>query len=95
MLVFGVLLWFRQNPVFTDAHERRQLQNVGLIDAYVQGYVEAMAQAVAQGITINPANEDWVQFWAQYKVDQGIPVISMHQSLTIDASWVAELGLDD
>ena len=91
----GLRQYLIDKGAWTDAHERRQLQNVGLIDAYVQGYTEAMAQAVAQGITINPANDDWVQFWAQYKVDQGIPVISMHQSLTADADWVAELGLGD
>ncbi len=80
---------------WTDAHERRQKQNVGLIDAYVNGYAEAQALAEARGIKIDPSKGEWREFWAQYKLDQGIPVISMHQSLTVDASWVEELGLGD
>jgi len=91
----GLRRYLIDKGVWTDAHERRQLQNVGLIDTYVQAYAEAKALANAQGIAIDPSNEDWRQLWAQYKLDQGIPVISMHQSLTADADWVAELGLGD
>ena len=91
----GLRRYLIDKGVWTDAHERRQLQNVGLIDTYVQAYADAIALAEAQGIEIDPSTGEWVQFWAQYKLDQGIPVISMHQSLTVDADWVEVLGLSD
>jgi len=91
----GLRRYLIDKGAWTDAHERRQKQNVGLIDAYVKAYNEAKALAETQGIAIDASNENWLQLWAQYKLDQGIPVISMHQSLAVDASWVEVLGLDD
>ena len=49
--------------------------------------------AAAQGIDINPGNEAWIDLWENYKATHNLPPLAMHQSLEVDAPWVAALGL--
>jgi uncharacterized protein len=91
----GTRRYLIDRGVWTDAHERRQQQNVAVIDVYIKAWEEAFKLAETKGIRIDPSNEEWIQFWSQYKIDQGIPVLSMHQSLKLDADWVDILGLGE
>jgi TRAP transporter TAXI family solute receptor len=91
----GLIRYLKEKGLWTEAHERRQVHNIALIDAYVNAYQEAIAIAESKGMAISPVNKDWVQLWEDYKVDNDIPKITMHQSLSIDAEWVKTLGFDD
>jgi len=91
----GLRRYLIEKGLWTEAHERRQEQNVAFIAAYVEAYDEALALADERGITVDPTNQEWVELWANYKLDINLPTISMHQSLTVDAGWVEVLGLGD
>jgi TRAP-type uncharacterized transport system substrate-binding protein len=90
----GLIRYLKDVGEWTPAHDRRQAQNVALLTAYVNAYSEALKQAKQQGIEISSKNTKWIDFWENYKKNvKKLPPIAMHQSLTIDAPWVAALGL--
>ncbi len=91
----GLIRYLKEKGVWTADHDRRQAQNVALLTAYVEAWDGAIALADEKGIEVTSLNQVWVDLWEQYKKDHNIPVISMHQSLTVDAPWVEVLGLSD
>jgi len=89
------LIWFlKEKGLWTEAHDRRQEHNRAVLQVYIDAYAEALEMAKAQGMDINPGNEAWIKLWEDYKADNNLPPLAMHQSLTVDAPWVAKLGLE-
>jgi TRAP transporter TAXI family solute receptor len=91
----GLKRYLVEKGVWTEAHERRQLQNVTFIAAYVDAYDAAIALADERGVKVEATRDEWLELWENYKLEIKLPVISMHQSLTEDASWVEMMGLGD
>lgn len=90
----GLIRYLREKGLWTEAHERRQAHNIVILDVYIKAYAEAIALADEAGIEVSPVNTAWIDLWENYKLSQGLPRIAQHQSLSVDAPWVAALGLE-
>jgi len=78
----GLIRYLEEKGLWTEAHAGRQAENIALIDRYIAAYDAAIAEAEAKGMEISPTDTDWVVFWETYKVENGIPRLGMHISLT-------------
>jgi uncharacterized protein len=90
----GLIWLLKEKGLWTAANDRRQAQNIAILQVYIDAYAEALAKAEAQGLKIDPGNQDWIDFWENYKLELNLPKIAMHQNLDVDAPWVKALGLD-
>jgi uncharacterized protein len=90
----GLIRYLKEKGVWTEAHDRRQAQNIVILDVYIEAYAEAIALADRYEIEINPNNPTWITHWENYKVYKELPRMAQHQSLEVDAPWVTALGLD-
>ncbi len=78
----GLIKYLQEKGLWTEAHERRQLENIELLNTYVDAYANAKSLAEEKGIEISPANQEWVTLWETYKVEHNIPKVGLHVSLT-------------
>jgi TRAP-type uncharacterized transport system substrate-binding protein len=78
----GLIEYLKEKDLWTDAHDRRQEENIEIFTTYVNAYNEAKNMAESEGIEISPANPDWIALWETYKVEHEIPMIGLHVSLT-------------
>jgi len=78
----GLIDYLREKGLWTEAHERRQQENIDIFNTYIDAYGEAMSLAEDRGIEVSPANPDWIAFWEGYKVENKIPRLGLHMSLT-------------
>jgi len=82
----GVIKYLKEIGEWTDAMQARQDYNVALVDWYTELYQAALADAKAKNITIAIDNDEWNNFWAQYKLDAGIPTVHMMSDEEIAAA---------
>jgi TRAP-type uncharacterized transport system substrate-binding protein len=78
----GLIRYLDEKGLWTEAHAARQAENIALIDRYIEAFAAAIAEAEAQGMEVSPTNHDWMVFWETYKVENGIPRLGMHVSIT-------------
>lgn len=69
----GTIKYMKEIGLWTAADSTRQEYNSKLQKWYTLAFKSAVSAAEAKGIGVNPANKDWVAFWAQSKKDLGIP----------------------
>jgi TRAP-type uncharacterized transport system substrate-binding protein len=69
----GTIKYLKEQDLWSEANERRQEYHVKLIDLYIEYYQEAIDAADLAGVTIDPENQEWQDFWADYKEDRGLP----------------------
>jgi TRAP transporter TAXI family solute receptor len=72
----GTIRYLKEKGLWTEANDARQAENIALIQRYVDAYAAAIAAAEAQGIEVAPENDAWLDFWTQYKEDQGLPEVA-------------------
>ncbi len=89
----GLIWYLKEKGLWNDDFERRQKQNIKILQVYIDAYAEAIALADKKGIEVVPSNKAWIELWENFKKERRLPPIAMHQSLKVDAPWVAELGL--
>lgn len=89
----GLIWYLKEKGLWNDDLERRQKQNSKILQVYIDAYAEAIALADKKGVQVVPSNKAWIELWENYKKERKLPPIAMHQSLKVDAPWVAELGL--
>jgi len=63
----GAKRYLEEIGLWTDRHEARWQSNVALITEYVEGYQAAIDLADEQGIDVNPGNQEWLDFWYDYR----------------------------
>jgi hypothetical protein len=85
----GAIRYMREIGMWTDADDRRQEYNVWLSDWYVEAYQEAISMAQDQDIEVNPGNDAWIQLWADYKEELGIPTYRIMSDEEIEEALAA------
>jgi uncharacterized protein len=78
----GLIKYLDEKGLWTDAHDKRQQENIALLATYREAYDAAIALADSRGITIAPTNPAWLELWETYKVEHKIPKVGEHISLT-------------
>jgi len=75
----GTVRYLEEKGLWTEAHETRRQANLELLDLWIAAYKEAIALAKEQGLTIGPDNEEWIEFWNNYKAE--LPKFKMFPGL--------------
>jgi len=68
----GTIRYLKEKGKWKDAYQKRQDQLVALAKKYEKVYKAALAAAEKKGLAIEPANKDWVAFWAEFRKQNGI-----------------------
>lgn len=68
----GTIRYLKEKGKWKDAYQKRQDQLVALAKKYEKVYKGALAAAEKKGLAIEPANKDWVAFWAEFRKQNGI-----------------------
>ncbi|HEY87900.1 MAG TPA: TAXI family TRAP transporter solute-binding subunit [Dehalococcoidia bacterium] len=69
----GAVKYLEEQGEWTPAHEARRQQNIDLFTNWSEAWETAVDMADEQGIAVDPANEDWVSFWAEQSASTGLP----------------------
>lgn len=69
----GAIRYLDELGLWTEAHQTRQDQLVEMAQAQEAGYRAAIEAAEAQGISIDPENQAWIDFWRDYRAENGLP----------------------
>ncbi len=77
----GLIRYLTELGLWTDAHERRQAENVALIETHVAVHRRAVRLADEAEVNVDPQNQKWQDFWTDYKCQQGITPIRLHDGL--------------
>jgi len=77
----GLIKYLKEKDLWTDAHARRQQENIDIFNAYIDAYKEVKKLADSKGIEVSPANPDWITLWETYKMEHKIPMVGLHVSL--------------
>lgn len=66
----STIRYLKEKGLWKDKYQARQDALVELAQERVALYQEAMAEAKKRGLTISPANEEWVALWEEYRDKQ-------------------------
>jgi len=69
----GTIKYLKEQDMWSDANERRQEYHVKLVDMYIEAFQDAIDAADLAGVVIDPEGEEWIDFWADFKEDLGLP----------------------
>jgi len=69
----GLVAYLEELGLWTEAHQRRQQENVALINRYCQAYQKALKMADQKLVPVSPDNEAWLKLWEGYKEEQSLP----------------------
>jgi hypothetical protein len=83
----GTIRYLREKNLWTAQDERRQEYNTRLMRLYNQAYADAVVKADAAKVDVNPRNAKWLEFWANHKVQSGLPRLR----IMTDAEIAADL----
>lgn len=67
----GAIRYLKEKGVWTDAFQERQDALVDLAVEREQLFHDAIAAAESEGIRVAAGDEEWVQFWADYRAERG------------------------
>lgn len=81
----GLVKYLQEKGIWNDDYEERNQKNIALLESYCSAYQSAMDEAAGNGIEIRSSNQEWIDFWEEYKRKEELPAIRMHTSLTQDA----------
>jgi len=77
----GTIKYLKEIGLWKPANDTRQQQNIDLVNKWIAAYDDAKKQATAKGLKVDPANKDWLAFWAQYKIDNKVPIAKTYLGL--------------
>ncbi len=89
----GTVRYLREKGLWTSADEVRQEYNMRLMRLYNKAYAAAVAKADAEKIDVNPRNEKWLSFWADYKAQAKLPKFRIMSDAEIAAELPGLAGL--
>ncbi len=72
----GVIKYLKEKGVWTDQMQSSSDKSIDLIDQYTDAFDSAIASAEAKGIVVDGTNEEWLNFWENYKKELGLRRIS-------------------
>lgn len=67
----GAIRYLEEKGLWTEAYQTRQDALVKLAVEREQLFHDAIAAAEAEGIRVAAGQDEWVQFWADYRADHG------------------------
>lgn len=70
----GAIRYLEEKGLWKPEYQVRQDALVELAQRQEAGYKAALEAAEAQGISIDPENAAWIEFWRQYRVDNDLPL---------------------
>ncbi len=91
----GLIQYLEEKDLWTEAHEKRQQENIAIFNIYVEAYQDAIRQAESKNIEISPVNPEWTIFWETWKVEHQIPKLGLHVSLTESGETVIHTDIPD
>jgi len=65
----GAVKYLRELGLWTDAREARRQYNIDLLTRWVEAYQDCLDLADEKGIEVDPFNEEWMKFWADFSKD--------------------------
>ncbi|MCB1618303.1 MAG: ABC transporter substrate-binding protein, partial [Pseudomonadales bacterium] len=68
----GTIRYLKEKGIWTDAYQARQDKIVALAKKRADAYAKAVAAAGEKGIKVEPGNEAWVNFWKDYRAQNGM-----------------------
>lgn len=77
----GLIKYLKELGLWTLEHEKRQQRNVALVTRYCEASREAMWLADKEGVVVSADNPKWVELWAGYKKEMGLPQFDYLPSL--------------
>jgi len=81
----GLVKYLQEKGIWNDDFEERNQKNIALLESYCSAYQSAIDEAMDNGIEIRSSNQEWIDFWEEYKEREKLPAIRMHAGLTQDA----------
>lgn len=79
----GLIKYLRELGLWTDAHEKRNQENIDTVDRYCQASQKAMWLADEKDIVVASNNPQWVELWESYKEELELPRFDFRPSLGI------------
>jgi hypothetical protein len=76
----GLITYLKELGVWTPAHDKRQAENIALVDRYIAEYDKVMTMADAKSVWVSPESPEWVEMWNDYKA-KNIPPFILFEDL--------------
>ncbi|RJQ37052.1 MAG: hypothetical protein C4555_06980 [Dehalococcoidia bacterium] len=77
----GLVRYLEELGLWTEAHQRRQKENIALVDRYREAYRAAIDIADDKEIVVSPDSEKWLALWESRKKALGLPDFHTSDSL--------------
>ncbi|MBU5628112.1 hypothetical protein KQI82_14460 [Oscillibacter sp. MSJ-2] len=71
----GTIQYFKELGKWTEADDARQEYNIKVIDKYAAAYSECLDAARADGIKIDTQNQEWLDYWEEFKANKDLPPV--------------------
>jgi len=75
----GAVRYLEEIGLWTDELETLRQFNIEQMTKWVDGYQAAIAMADERGIDVNPDNDEWQEFWENYKTERDLPMLVNYQ----------------
>ncbi|MEW6142321.1 MAG: TAXI family TRAP transporter solute-binding subunit [Chloroflexota bacterium] len=72
----GLIRYLKEKGLWTEALESRNQANLAALNTRVEAYKGALAEAGKKGITVDPNNEAWLDFWEKYKEEHKVSPVA-------------------
>lgn len=79
----GLVKYLKELGLWTAAHEKRNQQNVNMVDRYCRASQEAMWEADEKDIVVARDNPQWTKLWENHKNKLGLPRFDFLPSLGV------------
>lgn len=77
----GLIKYLKEIKLWTPEHEKRNKQNIDLVNRYCEASLKAMRLADDKQIMVSRDNPEWVNLWENYKTELGLPPFNYSPSL--------------
>ncbi len=77
----GLIAYLDELGLWSDAHQRRNQENIALADAYCDAWAEALDRADESGVPVTSDNPDRLALWAEVKTGRTLPKVKMFLGL--------------
>jgi len=75
----GSVRYLEEIGLWTPELEAKRQNNIKLMKLWVDAYQDAINLADAKDIKIDPKNEEWQQFWVDYRASKELPLLVYYQ----------------
>jgi hypothetical protein len=75
----GSVRFLEEKGLWTEELETRRQYNIEQLTKWVDGYQAAIGLADDKGLQIDPDDEEWQEFWANYRKSNNLPLLKYYQ----------------